>query len=228
MKFLQNLYELFYPSVCLACKDNLVDTNTHLCIHCRHDLPLTSFCNKTDNALERSFFGRIRIDQATALLYYSKKGIVQELIHALKYKNQQSLGIFFGEWLGANMMESQRFKNLEYIVPVPLDKKKQRNRGYNQLSVFGKSLAGKLKIPFIENNLVKIVNTNSQTKKLRWERLKNVDENFKVLQPSKFENKQILLIDDIVTTGATIEACFEALNKDCNLKISLACIAFTK
>lgn len=228
MKFFKNLIELFYPRICLACKEFLVDNESLICVGCRHDLPLTHFCDETENLLERVFFGRIRLEQATALFYFSKKGRIQELIHALKYRNHQKLGLFFGAWLGENIKESTRFQNLTCIVPVPLDKIKQKKRGYNQLTEFGKGLAAILGIPFVENMLIRSTISNSQTKKLRKERWENVHELFSVLQPEIFENEHVLLIDDIVTTGATIEACSLALKKGSNLKISLACIAFTK
>jgi len=228
MKIIQNLFEIFYPKICLSCQEYLADQEELICVWCRHDLPLTNFCHEPENYLERSFYGRVPLAYATALFYFSKKGKVQQLTHTLKYQNQQKLGGLFGDWLGEDILESNRFHGLDCIVPVPLHKKKQSNRGYNQLSEFGKRLAEKLGIPFIENNLVKTYSSNSQTHKLRWERWKNVDEIFRVTQPDQFENKHLLLIDDIVTTGATIEACFAALDKECSLEISLACMAYTK
>jgi ComF family protein len=146
----------------------------------------------------------------------------------LKYKGQQQLGTFIGNWLGNEMLESDRFSTINQIIPVPLHPKKLRKRGYNQLTTFGLSLSQKLQVPYNDRVLIKISTTKTQTKKMRFDRWKNVQELFKVQNPSDLDNQHLLLIDDIITTGATLEACYEALSVVNNLKISLACMAYTK
>lgn len=228
MNYLKDLFFLFFPKRCLCCDYYLIPNEDTICLNCRHDLPLTNFTFEKNNLVEKSFFGRIPIEEATALFYFLKKGKVQQLIHELKYNKQQQVGTLLGNWLGEEMNESARFKTLDCIVPVPLHAKKLRKRGYNQVTTFGESLSKKLDIPFETDVLSRVSSTKSQTKRLRLDRWKNVKELFFVKNDKALENKHILLIDDIITTGATLEACYKALNTTKNIKISMACMAYTK
>lgn len=228
MNFLKDIFNIFFPEVCLCCDAHLVHNETTICLTCRHDLPFTNFSFEVDNLVEKSFYGRIPIENATALFYFIKKGKIQQLIHELKYNKQQQVGNFIGNWLGTEMAESNQFKNIDYIIPVPLHRKKLKSRGYNQVTTFGKSLSEKLNIAYNSTTLVKISSTKTQTKKLRFDRWKNVQELFVVQDNLNLENKHILIIDDIITTGATLEACCKAFSKIEGLKISIACMAYTK
>jgi len=228
VNFLKNIFTLFFPDVCLACGEQLLANEPVLCLNCRHDLPTTNFSFEANNLVEKSFYGRFPIQSATALFYYYKKGTVQKLIHNLKYKGQQQVGVFTGKWLAEELFENPRFKNIDYIIPVPLHKNKLKKRGYNQVTTFGESLSKKLKITYKEDVLVRVSFTKTQTKKTRFDRWKNVQELFYVSDLKILENKHILLIDDVITTGATLEACCNALKKTRGIKISIACMAFTK
>lgn len=228
MKILKNMFAVFFPEVCLCCNDYLLTNESVICLTCRHDLPLTNFSFEENNLIEKSFFGRIPLESATSLFYFFKKGKIQRLIHELKYNKQQQAGNLIGDWLGEQLIESKRFETVDCIIPVPLHRIKLKKRGYNQVTTFGKSLAKKLAIPFHENILIRVTSTKTQTKKLRIDRWKNVQELFFVQNIATLENKHILLIDDVITTGATLEACYEALNKTKNLKISIASMAYTK
>ena len=228
MQFLRDVFHLFYPNICFGCFNHLLKNETILCLNCRHDLPLTNFSNEENNLIEKAFYGRIPVQSATALFYYFKKSTVQNLIHSLKYKGQQQIGTFIGSWLADEMLASERFQDLDAIIPVPLHRKKFKKRGYNQVSTFGKELSKKMNIPLIENSLLKVTGTATQTKKLRLDRWLNVQKLFVVANSSQLENRHILLIDDIITTGATLEACYMALEKVNNIKISIACMAYTK
>lgn len=228
MKLLKDIFNVFYPDICLCCNTALT-TNEHIiCLFCRNDLPLTNFCYETNNLVEKTFYGRIPIKKGTALFYFLKKGKTQQLMHRLKYKGNQEIGSFIGDWLGENMLLSNRFNDIDCIIPVPLHYKKQKKRGYNQVSTFGISLSKTLKIPYYEGVLQRKTATNTQTKLIRLDRWKNVKELFQVENTHKLNNKHILLIDDIITTGATLEACYLALNKCENIKISIASMAYTK
>ena len=228
MKFLKDIINIFYPEICLCCKEQLVENEQTVCLICRHDLPLTKFSFEKDNLVEKSFYGRIPIENATALFYFLKKGKVQQLIHELKYNKQQQVGTFTGNWLASEMLESNRFKNIDYIIPVPLHKNKLKKRGYNQVTTFGNSLASNLNVSYLDNVLIKVSSTKTQTKKLRLDRWKNVQELFVVQNSDKLKNKHILIIDDIITTGATLEACCKSFSNIKGLKISIACMAYTK
>lgn len=228
MRFLKDIYNIFYPEVCLGCQNHLTTNENTICLHCRHELPVTNFSSEENNLVEKTFYGRIRIENATTLFYFFKKSSVQQLIHALKYKNQQEVGTQFGNWLGEEILESNRFKDIDCIIPVPLHKNKLKTRGYNQVTTFGQSLSKTLSIPYNSTSLTKVSSTKTQTKKIRLDRWRNVQELFFVENPKDLDNKHILLIDDIITTGATLEACCNAFEKTKNIKISIACMAYTK
>ena len=224
---LNDVFNLFYPELCSICENQLVKGEKTICIQCLSDLPVTNFCKLKNNSVESSFYGRILIEEATSLFFYQKKGKVQKLIHQLKYKGNQQIGAVLGDWLGENMLLSDRFKDLDGIIAVPLHPNKLKKRGYNQVTTFGESLAKKLEIPLIENVLVKVSGSQTQTKKNRFDRSVNVNEKFELLDNEVLKNKHILLIDDIITTGATLEACSIQLQQTKNIKISIATMAYT-
>jgi ComF family protein len=228
LQLFKDLFYLFFPEICLNCKLQLRQNESLICTICRHDFPKTNFSNTPDNILEKKFYGRIPIKSGTSLFFYHTNGKVQQIIHQLKYKNQEEVGTLFGNWLASEMQESNRFKNIDYIVPVPLHPNKRKKRGYNQLTKFGHVLADQLNAVFIENKLIKIKSTETQTKKSLIERWRNVDELFELSDTTFFENKHLLLIDDVITTGATIETCANQLLKTKNIKISIAVMAYTE
>ncbi len=223
----KDITNLFYPELCLICDKTLTKHEVHLCLACRIDLPVTKFSAKDGNEVEISFYGRVPIVNATSLFYYNRKGNVQKLIHQLKYKNQQKIGFFLGEWLGVEIMESERFKNIDYIIPVPMHMKKLKKRGYNQVTSIGLGLAKKMNILFLDDQLISVSKTKTQTFKSRLERSIRIDEKFQLTNQEKLQGKHILLIDDVITTGATLEACCIPLMQVENIKISIATLAFT-
>ncbi len=228
MHFLKDTFHLFFPKVCVCCDEQLVKNEAVVCLKCRFELPVTNFTNEIDNKVEQAFYGRVKIEFATALLFYRTKGISQQLIYQLKYKGKQNVGNFLGEWLGFELKESERFSSIDFIVPVPLHSKKLKKRGYNQLSTFGSSISKILNVPFMNDVLLKKSITDTQTLKRRFERWKNVNEIFYLTDIDVFKNKHILLIDDVITTGATLEACALELSKTKNIKISIATMTFTE
>ena len=228
MQFLKDIFQLFFPNYCLGCEHTLHNYESFLCTYCRHDLALTYFTNETANRLERSFYGRIKLKAASSLFYYEKQHKAQELIHLLKYKNQQQIGVFLGDWMGLDLKDSPRFKNIDCIVPVPLHPNKLRSRGFNQLDKFGKRLSFHLGIPFINDVLIKKTTSHSQTQKGRFARLKNTSEIFTIAQGQLLKNKHVLLIDDVITTGATMEACCNALLLIEGVSISLVTMTCAK
>lgn len=227
MHLFLDIYNLFYPELCLSCSEQLTDNEKIICTKCNLELPLTNFSNLENNPLKNTFKGRIDIQNATSLLLYHKKGIVQKLIHQLKYKNQQEIGSLFGNWLAYEIKKSNYFKDIDYIISVPLHKNRLKERGYNQLDYFGKSLSAILAIPYETNLLIKVDNTKKQSKKNRFARMEKAETIFKINPLPNFEGKHFLLIDDVITTGATIESCYACLSQIKNCKISIAVMAFT-
>ena len=228
MKIVKHLFNLFYPSTCICCEQNLLDQEKIICIECRADLPFVENGDFISNQLTLIFEGRVLIEKGASFLYYHPSGKVKKLIHELKYKNNQEVGVFLGRWFGERLLQSSTFNDLDYIIPVPLHIKKQQKRGYNQLTKFGKSLSTELHIKYLENILIRNSTTKTQTFKNRVERFKNLMTNFSITDTTFLKNKHVLLIDDVATTGATLEACCKELLKTENIKISIATIALTE
>lgn len=228
MQIFNDILNIFFPNVCLSCNSILTQHENTLCSKCVADLPLTNYLKNNNTNMAKVFYGRIKIEHATALLFYHKKGITQELIHKLKYQGYEQIGTYFGNWLGSDLKKNGSFDDIDYIIPVPLHKNRLKSRGYNQVTKLGQGLAFHLNKPYIEDLLIRTNSNKTQTKKSRLERIKNVNKLFYLTDGIFFEGKHILLIDDIITTGATLEACANELLKTKNIKISLAVIAITE
>ena len=228
MDLLKDIFHLFYPKICVCCDEQLVKNEIEICLKCRFELPVTNFTNEINNKVEQIFYGRFTLEFATALLFYRTKGISQKLIYQLKYKGRQDIGNLLGKWLGSELLDCNRLKSIDYIVPVPLHPKKFKARGYNQLTTFGTSISEILEVPYIDNVLIKKSVTKTQTLMHRFERWKNVNEIFYLNDRDIFMNKHVLLIDDVITTGATLEACALKLSETKSIKISIATMAYTE
>jgi ComF family protein len=188
-------------------------------------MPLTQHHKNPENDAFKKFYGRIPVEQVSALVYFHKKGIVQELIHSLKYRGQEAIGTVLGEWYGEELKSSQLLQTVDAIIPVPLHPKKLRERGYNQVTEFGNALAKKLEIPVNNSILYRQVYSKTQSQKNRLGRTEGIDTIFGVSFDEKDHNKHFLLIDDVITTGATLEVCAKALLKIPGTKISIVCMA---
>lgn len=228
MKSVHNLFNLFYPNNCVCCHQNLLDQEKIICIDCRIDLPFVDNGDFKSNQLTQTLEGRVLIENGASFLYYHPTGKVKQLMHQLKYKNNQEVGTFLGNWFAYTLLESKKFTRIDYIIPVPLHQKKLRKRGYNQLTKLGESFSRVLQIPFLEDVLTRNSANKTQTGKKRLERFTNVDTKFSLSKANIINNKHLLLIDDVITTGATLEACSKELLKADNVKISMATIALTE
>ena len=222
---LQNLVNLFFPKVCLACTNALADNEVSICTNCRHDLPVTNFHFDKSDEVKKVLYGRVKIENGTSLLRFQKKGIVQHLIHNLKYKGHQEIGEFLGGWLGEELKTVDEYKGVDIVIPVPLHKRKLRKRGFNQVEKFAEEIAFSLNAKYSNSVLIKIYDTKSQVNKNRLARWTDSKEIFSVQNLEQINNKHILLVDDLITTGATIEACSNQLLKAKNVKISVATMA---
>ena len=226
--FIYDLLHIFYPKLCVNCETHLLTNEQVLCTICRHDLPLINYSDYTNNKIAKIFYGRVNIEKANALLFFRKKGITKQLIHDLKYKGNQDVGVFFGKWWADLLSENKEFNKIDYIIPVPLHPKKQKTRGYNQVTKFGEILSTQLNIAFSRDVLIRVSSSKTQTFKARFERFNNLDTKFMLTDISIYNNKHVLLIDDVITTGATLEACAKELHKTKNIKISVLTMAYTE
>jgi ComF family protein len=206
----------------------LLQNEKVICTFCRHDLPLTNFKSYTRNKVSSIFSGRITIEKAYALLFFRKQGITKNLIHDLKYRGNEGVGVFFGNWIGEIVVKNKEFSTVDFIVPVPIHAKKKKIRGYNQVTKFGECLSMHLKVPLNEDILIRQSATKTQTLKSRFERFNDLESKFLARNTSIFKEKHILIIDDIITTGATLEACAKELLKTPGIKISILTMAYTE
>lgn len=220
------MLNLLFPRVCTGCSEMLSDGEKLLCVECRHRIPLANFHNVENDVLKNKFYGRFPVVNATALIQFQKRGLTQELLHCLKYRGQKELSSFFGEWLGAELADNPNYREVDMVIPVPLHKQKLKKRGYNQVEGFGKELAKALEVSYRDDILVKVSKTGSQVLKTRILRFET-EEVFFNQKIEDVKDQHILLVDDIITTGATLEKCAMQLLKGENVKISIATIATT-
>jgi ComF family protein len=218
------MLNLLFPKICNGCQNVLEGNSATLCLKCRHALPLASFHKNGNDRMKHIFYGRLVVKNATALFEFQKKGITQQIMHNLKYREQEEISYFFGRWLGAELKELPEYREIDMVIPVPLHKQKLKKRGYNQVTGFAKEIAAALDIPCRDDILLKVSKTNSQVFKKRLMRIQE-EAVFSVVRSEVIKNKHILLVDDIVTTGATLETCANKLLEDTNATISLATMA---
>jgi ComF family protein len=227
MSLLDDFLSLIFPKICACCGNSLWKHEEIICTYCDFHLSKTNFHLEQDNPASRTFWGRARIESATAYYYFNKGNKVQRLIHLLKYKNRRDIGIFLGERQGLLLMTSPFFNSVEVIIPVPLHKKKLMKRGYNQSEQFAIGIGKSMNLPVNPYILSRKKYTETQTKKSRFSRWQNVSEMFALEDPVLIEGKHILLVDDVITTGATLESCIKTLSAVPGIKISVAAIAVT-
>lgn len=225
-QILADLFHLLFPSSCNACGNPLFYGEKTICTKCLHDLPFTDFHLYPENPAARLFWGRIPIHQVIALLHFKKGTKVQQLIHQLKYKGQTDIGFLLGTMIGERMLLSAQRPDL--IIPIPLHQKKQRSRGYNQSQCIAAGIAHILQSPVHTNLLTRKINTTTQTKKNRYNRFENIKDAFEINRPPDLKNLHILLVDDILTTGATFEACGKLLLDNGLNKLSIATLAYAE
>ncbi|MBF6597408.1 MAG: ComF family protein [Fermentimonas sp.] len=224
LALINNLIKLFLPEVCVACSVELLQSESGACLKCLYKLPRTNNFLKENNSAEILMAGRIPFERIATFSYFADGGVLRPMIHKLKYNNGRDIGFLLGKIFGEDLLQSDFIKNIDIIVPVPLHPKKQRLRGYNQAEIIAYGLSEAAKIPVITNNLTRVVFNPTQTKRTKTERWKNVCGIFEIKDTSIFEGKHILLVDDVITTGSTIEACGNALQNCDKLKISIATI----
>lgn len=218
---------LIFPHVCEGCGSDIINEESRLCIRCLTALPETNFQIHSGNPVEKIFWGRLSLVSATAQYYFTKESLMQHLMHQLKYKGNKELGFQLGRLMGIALKETNRFNNIDALVPLPLFPSKEKKRGYNQATVLCEGIAEIISLPVLNNVVIRPQHTDTQTKKGRIERWKNIEGKFELVNPEMIKNKHLLLVDDVVTTGATLEACGQELLSSENTRLSIAtlCIA---
>lgn len=220
------MLNLLFPKVCVGCKELLVKGEEVLCVKCIHSLPMAAYHKTGSEMLKDRFYGRFLVENATAIINFQKRGLTQELLHSLKYRGRREISSFFGKWLGTELATNDSYKNVEMVIPVPLHKQKLKKRGFNQVEGFGKELALALNVPYRDDILIKVSKSGSQVFKTRILRFE-AEEEFSIQNIEVIKDKHLFLVDDIITTGATLEKCALQLLKAENVKISIATIAIT-
>lgn len=225
--YLADFVSLIFPELCQACGESLVSGEKLICTGCLFELPYTDFHQQADNAVARQFWGKLPLKAAYALCYFTKGGKMQHLMHQFKYNGVKDIGTMLGKLAGDRLLKNEVYSNVDTIIPVPLHKSRLRKRGYNQSKYFADGLAAKLDVPVLEN-LVRTKATSTQTKRSRFSRFQNMQQVFGVVNADELKDKHILLVDDIITTGSTLEACCIELMKIEGVRISVAAMAYAE
>lgn len=220
-----SLSQILFPNLCVCCYNYLSQQEESICDLCLFTLPLFELGSQNDNPLARKFWGRLHVEMASAHLAYKNTNNVKQLLHELKYNGNRTLGIEMGKWLGEALLKSNQFTTIDYIIPIPLHPTRQKFRGYNQSELLGQGMSQVLNIPMLIDVVARERYNKTQTKKKRYERYINSQELFRVRNPEKIESKHILLLDDVITTGSTMESCGEVLLDVNDLTLSLASLA---
>jgi ComF family protein len=223
---LDALLHLAFPHVCEGCGSDNLDAKSLLCLRCLAEMPATEYHLYSSNPIEKLFWGRLPLTTATAQYYFTKQSLMQHLLHQLKYKSNQELGRYLGQLMGHELNKSNRYSNIDALVPLPLHPEKERKRGYNQAFVLCQGMGEAMKLPVWKGCVMRTEMTETQTKKGRVERWQNMDGKFLVTNPVKLVGKHLLLVDDVITTGATLEACGRSLLEACS-QLSVAALCFS-
>ena len=221
------LVNLFFPKLCTGCGNDLFGKEEALCMSCFDKLPATNFHLHSANPVEKIFWGRVPLVSAASYLYFTKDSLLQRLLHAFKYKNNKEIGSHLGRCMGKTFLQSNRFSHLDALIPLPLHPKKERRRGYNQATVLCDGLGEAMQVPVLKNVVIRPTATQTQTHKNRIHRWENIEGKFLLIDPGAIANKHVLLVDDVVTTGATLESCGTELLYAEGLRLSIATLAYT-
>lgn len=226
-KSLQNLVQLFFPHHCTGCGSDAVKHPQVLCAACIHRLPVTGFFEAAGNPVEKIFYGRLRVEQAASAFYFNKDAVMQQVLRALKYRNNPEAGWLLGKLMGVQMLQSGRFTGIDVIVPIPLNRKKLQQRGYNQAALLAQGMAAAVGWAVNTTAVERRLFTATQTQQNRINRWQNMQDAFVLNRPNELHNKHVLLVDDVITTGATLEACGRCLLNAPGSRLSIAAAAYS-
>lgn len=221
---IREIEHLFFPNFCPVCSSKLLPVEEGICLECIYQLPKTNNFRFPDNSMEELLAGRFVFERCASFCVFSKGGVLPPVIYQIKYKNGKNLGRTMGRLFGNDIKESSFLESVDLIVPVPLHRRKLRKRGYNQAEEISKGISESTNIPVSTENLIRVISNPTQTKRSKTQRWENVKDIFMLQSPDKYINKHILLVDDVITTGSTLEACALTLQEIHGIKISLATI----
>lgn len=221
-----DLIHIFFPHVCVGCGSDTVSIHHQLCLRCISELPFTNFFEQPGNPVEKKFYGRLPVSNAASAYFFTKDSLIEALLYELKYKGNKAVGYYMGERIG-NLFLNGRFDNVDVIVPLPLNARRHKKRGYNQAAILAEGIVSVWNKPIVLDAVIRKVNTETQTHRGRITRWENMDGVFEVAKPAMLENKHVLLVDDVVTTGASLEACGAEILKVNGTTLSIATLAYT-
>jgi ComF family protein len=222
---LKDFLAMIYPEFCVACEGSLVKGETQICTDCRYHLPETNSHLDSENKLMKKFWANLPLRYAFACFHFIKNSRVQNIIHSLKYENNQEIGELLGRWYGAILRENGLNQAFDLIIPIPLHSARLRQRGYNQSDCFAKGLSETMQVKWSADAIARSKATQTQTRKSRLERWQNVSDIFVVQKPELIDNQRVILVDDVITTGSTVESCLQVLQDAGAKEISVAAIA---
>ena len=224
-KIISNFLGLLYPNLCLICGENLLKNEQQICLKCLSEIPRTNFHLYKDNPVEKRFWGKADIQKATSFFFFTKGSPFQKLLHELKYRDNKDIGELMGKYAAVDMLTDETFCSVDYIVPIPLHPKKYTKRGYNQSELICNGISIIFDKPVDTKSLIRRKETSTQTKKSVFERYENTSGIFEVKNKETFEKKHVLLVDDVLTTGSTIEAAIQAIKQCEGVKVSVFTLA---
>ena len=223
----ESILHLLFPHVCEVCGTDTIQTDHFICLQCHANLPQTEFERYPNNPVEKIFWGRVPLTSATAHYYFTKNSAMQTLMHGVKYKGNRELGIYLGRLMGQALEASNRFRHVDALVPLPLHPSKEKKRGFNQATILCQGIAEVLGKPIFKDVVIRTMHTDSQTKKNRVQRWANMEGRFELAKPEALKDKHVLLVDDVITTGATLEACGAEIMEAENVRLSIATLCFS-
>ena len=227
-EIIQGISHLFFPHICAGCGSDLPSEQQFLCTHCFHELPHTNFDRFPGNPVEKIFWGRVPVISATAHYFFSKRSALQQVMHQFKYQGNQKIGIYFGRLMGESICNSGRFNSINAVIPLPLHPSRQKKRGYNQAGILSEGIAEIMQLPVLHHAITRVLATETQTHKSRINRWQNIEGKFQLTGSENINNMHLLLVDDIITTGATLDACANTLLQERNVQVSIAALAYTE
>lgn len=226
-QFASDTIHLFYPHTCIGCGSDVIEGEEIICAKCFSQLPATGYFSHANNPVERIFVGRIPIEEGGSAFYFTKKSLLQNIMHEIKYRGNTEAGLFMGKQTGIALQQSGRFTDIDVVIPMPLSNRRQQQRGYNQAALLAQGIASVIKKPIETGVVVRRINTDTQTGKNRNHRWQTMQHVFAISNSETIAGKHVLLVDDIVTTGATLEACGEIILSVPHTKLSIATVAHT-